>query len=382
MPHFINFSGSPIFPPFITSLIIASAVILIFILIFLLIHFRNPKLSFRHKFKEFLIWALFLIGCAVLVLGYVLLSKPKTVSANPAGGSKDVDPKSSVSITFDKPVGRRSMEKTISPDVPGTWVFEDPLYTTHLYRKVSFYPDSTLNAGTNYEVKLTGIENTLETTKPYEYEFSFATKADAVIQKEVAKVESKTVKLDVPSYLQQHTLSCEVSSLRMALAYKGINKSEDELLTQVGVDNTPHVDGTWGNPYQHFVGNVNGNQLRDGYGVYWDPIARVASIYGRAEAFQNGDIRTITRNIDQGNPLIVWVYSENGSPTHWKTPDGVDVFAVAGEHTVVVVGYVGPADNPEKIIVNDSLVGQSYWSRSYFDHKWATFSEAGVIIYK
>ena len=150
----------------------------------------------------------------------------------------------------------------------------------------------------------------------------------------------------------------------------------------VGFDDTLHVGNIWGNPYEHFVGNVNGNQMRDGYGVYWGPIERVAKIFEGAQAFQNGNISLLTSNIQKGNPVIIWVYSKSGAPTHWKTPSGQDIFAVAGEHTVVVVGYVGPADNPTELIVNDSLVGQDYWPRALFDHKWATFSQSGVVIYK
>jgi len=275
------------------------------------------------------------------------------------------------------------MDKSISPDVPGVWIFEDPVYATHLYRKVTFYPDAGLNAGTTYTIKIANIENVLQMFKSGDFQFSFKTKdAPASSVKALTTIQSQTVRLGVPAYLQQHTLSCEVASLRMALAYKGVVKSEDELLGLVGYDNTPHIGGTWGNPYQHFVGNVNGNQMRDGYGVYWDPIARVASMFGSAQAFQNQNIQFLTSQIQKGNPVIIWVFSSSGAPTHWKTPTGVDVFAVAGEHTVVVVGYVGPANNPTQMIVNDSLVGQVYWSRALFDHKWATFAQSGVVVFK
>lgn len=381
MPHIPTFTGSSLIPPplYLASLI--TGFILILVLVFLIVHFQNKRLSLKHKLKEFFVWSGFVVIGILAVSSFVFLTSPKITSASP-GGADNIEPQSVIAINFDKPVGRRSISETITPEVPGIWVYEDPLYSTHLYRKLVFYPDTTLNSGTKYVVTLSGIENTLQTTKPYSYEFSFSTKANPVVAKAVQKIENQTKKLAVPAYLQQHTLSCEVSSLRMALAYKGINKSEDELLAQVGIDDTPHIDGTWGNPYEHFVGNVNGSQLRDGYGVYWGPIERVAKMYGGAQAFQNGTIQMLTGAVDTGSPVIVWVYSSSGAPTHWKTPTGIDIFAVAGEHTVVVVGYVGSANDPTQIIVNDSLVGQSYWSRSFFDHKWATFSQAGVIIYK
>lgn len=355
--------------------------VLLLVLTFLVIHFLKRRLSFKHKLKEFSVWTAFLVLGFIIVGAVIFLPQPKVISAIPSD-SQTVDPATVIKISFDKPVGRKVLSETIIPEVPGTWVYQDPVYSTHLYRTLVFYPDTTLNAGTTYMVRLEGIENTLQTSSAGSYQFSFNTRDNPVIAKAMAKVQSQTVKLPVPSYLQQHTLSCEVSSLRMALAYKGVTKSEDELLAQVGFDNTPHIDGTWGNPYEHFVGNVNGRQMRDGYGVYWGPIERVAKMYGNAQSFQNGTVQMLTQNILAGNPTIIWVYSSSGAPTHWKTPSGVNIFAVAGEHTVVVVGFVGTQDNPTQIIVNDSLVGQSYWPRAYFDRKWATFSQAGVVINK
>lgn len=382
MQHLISFAGSPLIPPETKPFLLVGGIVLTATLAFLVFHFRDRYLTVGHKLREILIWLFFLVLGTSVFLGYIFLKTPGVILISPAIQSLDVDPKTKIEISFDRPVARKVLNEKITPSVAGTWVYEDPVYSTHLYRKLVFYPDTTLNAGTKYKVELNGIENTFGTSSPYNYEFTFSTKSDPVIAKQVAMVESQTVKLDVPMYLQQHTLSCEVASLRMALAYKGINKSEDELLNEVEIDNTPHIDGTWGNPYLHFVGNVNGNQMRDGYGVYWGPIERVAKMYGDAKAFQNGKIQDLTSEIDKGNPIVIWVYSESGAPAHWKTPDGTDVFAVAGEHTVVVVGYVGSSQNPTQIIVNDSLVGQSYWGRDYFNHKWATFSEAGVVVYK
>lgn len=382
MLHIPSFAGSPILPPTSFILPYVSGFVLIVALAFLFIHFQNKNLSFGHKVKELLVWTGFLILGTGIFSALYFLTPPKVVSTDPQNGTDGFDPKSPISITFDKPVGRRILNKTLTPEVPGTWVFEDPLYSTHLYRKVVFYPDIGFDSSVSYTVRLTGIENTLATSKPSDLVFSFKTRANAVVAQALNTVKSQTVKLSVPVYLQQHTLSCEVASLKMTLAYKGITKSEDELLAEVGVDNTPHIGGTWGNPYMHFVGNVNGKQLSTGYGVYWGPIERVAKMYGNATAFQKGNIKMITDAVNAGNPVIIWVYSKSGAPTHWTTPDGTYIFAVAGEHTVVAVGYVGPAGNPSQIIVNDSLVGQSYWSRSYFEGKWATFNQAGVIVYK
>jgi uncharacterized protein YvpB len=382
MQYTVPIEGSPLLPP--THLLVTYGIgfLLLTAFIFLIIHFRNRKLSFRHKIKEFLAWLALLLAGIVVIIWYMFFLSPQIISVSPTPDSESVDQKSAITIQFNRPVSRRAMEKQISPDVPGVWVFEDQLYATHFYRKLVFYPDIGLDSNMTYQVQLKNIKNTLRTSKGFDYLFSFKTREDPIITKAVQTLKKTTIKLPVPVYLQQHTLSCELASLKMALAYKGIMKSEEELLAQVGVDNTPHIGNIWGNPYEHFVGNVDGRQMRDGYGVYWGPIERVAKEYGNAQAFQNGDIKLLTSNILNGNPVIIWVYSKNGTPTHWQTPSGIDIFAVAGEHTVVVVGFVGEADNPSQIIVNDSLVGQVYWSRELFNRKWASFSQSGVIIYK
>ncbi len=167
----------------------------------------------------------------------------------------------------------------------------------------------------------------------------------------------------------------------MALEFKGVKLDEDTIISQVGIDNTPRKDGIWGDPHAAFVGNVSGRQMINGYGVYWEPIARVARNYRQATDFRGWGIGQLTHQIASSNPVVIWVYSTNGSPVSWNTQAGKSIFGVRGEHAVVAVGFVGVKDNPSAIIVNDPLIGQVVWPRAYFDAKWKTFSQSGVVIY-
>jgi uncharacterized protein YvpB len=167
----------------------------------------------------------------------------------------------------------------------------------------------------------------------------------------------------------------------MALAFRGVIVSEEELLAKVGVDPTPHKGDVWGNPYERFVGNVDGTQMKDGYGVYWGPIARVASDYRRAAAFEGWTIGNLTQEIQNGNPVVIWTYAGRGRQTSWKTPEGRDIYAVRDEHTVLAVGFVGQPSNPTQIIINDPLIGKIYLSRALFDKKWKIFGNSGVVVY-
>lgn len=385
-----------------------------------------------------------------------------------------------IEITFDKPVMRKSLYKSITPPVPGIWLFTQPIYKTHLYRKLVFYPYNNLNPGIYYTVNLTGIRNFLNKTQN-SYTYSFKTpdifdvlgeattaggndqisivgsfpangwdgiSVDTVIRirfnqsvnKNSAEsrltlnptvegiytwdgetliftpktyldfdtnytlsissgVESlsgsllnsrysasfstqeKSTKLVVPFYLQQYTLSCEAAALRMTLAYRGVTATEDQLLQKIGFDPSGKRGGVWGNPYVGFVGNVKGKQMKNGYGVYWEPIARAANYYRYAKSFENWTIKQLTESIQKSTPVIAWISIKGKPPTVWLTPTGDRIKAVADEHTVVVTGFLGPPNNPSHIIANDPLIGEVYLSRDSFEKKWSSLSNSGVLVF-
>jgi len=280
----------------------------------------------------------------------------------PIHGWSGVNINSHIKIAFDQEVDRTSAQSkfAISPQVSGTFSWSGNTLT--------FTPDIPFSYTTTYKVAIApGVKSKLGLDSKNEFKSEFTTL-------------SSTAKLAVPPYLQKYTLSCELAALRMALAFRGIAVSEDTLLSKVGVDLTPHNGNVWGDPYLAFVGNVRGKQMADGYGVHWEPIARVAREYRQASSFAGWSISELTGSILSGNPVIIWVYSAGGWPTHWFTPDGRRIYAARDEHAVTVVGFVGLPDNPSQIIVNDPLVGQVYWNRSVFDKKWDIFGKSGVVI--
>ncbi len=298
-----------------------------------------------------------------LVHVFTTLGNVAIERTSPRDGALGSGPRMPIRITFDQDVVPDSAEKSfsLSPTVPGKFGWEG--------KTMIFTPSKPLASNTKYTTRLTaGIKSTDGLDSNQDFSFSFTTEAETTI-------------LAVPLLLQQHSLSCEAASLRMALAFRKVYVSEDELLNQIGVDPTPHNGNIWGDPYKAFVGNVNGKQMTTGYGVYWDPIARVARNYRSASEFSGWTLAQVMGEVKKGNPVIIWTYSKSGAPTSWFTPAGEKIFAVAGEHTVVVVGYVGSAEDPSQVIVNDSLAGKAYWTRATFDKKFATFSGSGVVVY-
>ncbi len=185
---------------------------------------------------------------------------------------------------------------------------------------------------------------------------------------------------------QDQSLSCEAATLKMALAYRGKKVSEKELLKKIGFDFTPKSISNgktiWGDPQKGFVGKVDGKMLVNGYGVYWHPIAAAANAYNQyAVAFENGEITDLTRELQAGNPIIVWGYLGSGKPASWETPQGKFIRAVSYEHTFVVRGFAGSPEDPLGFFVIDPIYGYVYFSKEIFLKKWDAFSRSGVIVY-
>ncbi|HET9680966.1 MAG TPA: C39 family peptidase, partial [Candidatus Limnocylindrales bacterium] len=87
---------------------------------------------------------------------------------------------------------------------------------------------------------------------------------------------------NVPQYYQL-PLSCEETSLSMALVHQGIHVSTKQILAVLGVDNTPiqirsGLIYRWGDPDVGFVGNVYGWASRAPWGFFAYPAALVRVI--------------------------------------------------------------------------------------------------------
>lgn len=165
---------------------------------------------------------------------------------------------------------------------------------------------------------------------------------------------------DVPLHRQEHSLTCEAASLRMAVGALGIDVTEQDVLDRLARDPTLRQvisDGSivWGDPDIGFVGALDGVFARDGYGVYDGPIADVAislGLLGTRHA-QYVDPQDVYAAVGAGLPVLAWIpyaLSVRGRG-QWLTPDGKTVAYVLTEHCVVLasvtesgVVYADPFD--------------------------------------
>ena len=148
------------------------------------------------------------------------------------------------------------------------------------------------------------------------------------------------VRLSVPLYGQQRTLSCEAAAARMLAEYYGAVRSEGWFLSAFGSSDNPHAG---------FRGSVDGVfGWIDDYGAYAEPVARALLGAGVNASVGYGmtydELRAV---LDRGAPVIVWT-SPRGD--FYDRPQGYRL--VPEEHTYVVVGY-----DAAGFVVHDPLYG-------------------------
>jgi len=192
------------------------------------------------------------------------------------------------------------------------------------------------------------------------------------------------VKLAVPYHHQEHTLSCEVAALLMALNYKGVTVTENELIGQLPIsDPGPrHKDNTWGDPNLGFVGNINGKMPNIGYGVYEQPIYDLASKYRPARIIASGTLTDLITELSNNNPIIVWgVVVGRSKDISWKTPEGKIISAQLDEHARTLIGFTGKSDNPQLLILLDPIYGEVRLTVKDFLKNWTLLDKRAVVIY-
>lgn len=193
-------------------------------------------------------------------------------------------------------------------------------------------------------------------------------------------VSAQQVSVPATFHRQEHALSCEVATLKMALGVHGLNITESELIAKLPFDATPKSGGVWGDPNQGFVGDIDGRMLIDGYGVYWDPIAALGDRYASASVLQHGSPQQLARAIAAGNSVIIWGYYGERAVYGWQTPAGQPIHAMGGQHTRLVYGFDGPLDAPTRFYLLDPLSGRLSWSTTELMRNWSSLHHMGVVV--
>jgi uncharacterized protein YvpB len=200
--------------------------------------------------------------------------------------------------------------------------------------------------------------------------------------------------LEVPLLEQPYQYACNVTAAAMALQFKGVKVSPDQIYDAIPKQEIKHEKGYWGNPNIGFVGNVYGEYGGDkseGYGLHWKPVAEFMKKHRDIEVKQNWNVTEMLSEIDKGNPSIVWVQNNFDVPRQlsWKSYDEnrniVEITGVLGMHSEVLIGYKGTLDSPSELIFNDPWNERwDHKSHSYtvkeFERLWAFYNETAIVV--
>lgn len=196
--------------------------------------------------------------------------------------------------------------------------------------------------------------------------------------------QEDTHKLNVPFHRQEHALSCEAASLRMVLAYYGIEIEEDALIARLSFDTFGPRDvkkNIWGDPQRGFVGDIDGKIPNGGYGVYEDPIQKLATAFREAKTLASPELSEVLEIVKAGHPVIVWGTLASGRDISWKTRGGEEIKAVFGEHTRIVTGFKGTPENPSLIYLLDPIYGSVRMSKDKFLKNWTVLDRKAVAVF-
>ncbi len=165
--------------------------------------------------------------------------------------------------------------------------------------------------------------------------------------------------LDVPIIWQMPELptGCEVTSLAMALQYKGVRTNKITLANQLPKDKRPVIrnqDGIiriWGDPNQAFVGNPFGN----GYSIFPAPLKQFADQFRPTVDLTGAPFKLLEQQIEKGNPVMVWITINYVTPLprYWKTPEDKLIKAPTPIHCVVMTGF-----DQNQVYFNDPLTNE------------------------
>jgi uncharacterized protein YvpB len=198
----------------------------------------------------------------------------------------------------------------------------------------------------------------------------------------------RTNYINTPPVVQQRSLDCEAAALQAALLARGTSVTQDWILAHMGADTRPAVFDNagniaqWGDPFQTFVGNVDGSEVdATGYGVYHGPIAAAARAAGHQATDGTGFSATaVYQALSAGFPVVIWTDTTfTAVPTStWTAWDGRSVPYAIGEHAVTLTGI--DVQN-QTVQLLDVESGQfRTFTMAQFTAFWSTFGNMAVIV--
>jgi uncharacterized protein YvpB len=273
-----------------------------------------------------------------------------TVSDSGPGGYELSQSSELINFTFDQAVDKASVEQRFSisaGNITNTYWTDNTFFA----KLTDLGFQRTITATIASGVKNTGFG--LPSDKAFKVSFT---------------TEAHVVKYDVPHYRQQHISSCAAASLRMILAFRGVNVSDMDIVLRMGYDphpiNNSTNPSTWDDPSLMFVGGIDSATAA---GPDAPPVAKAAQSYGRGASFVNGaSVNWMADQLSSGH-LIVMFGAAPGSNNFvtWQTPSGGTARMNTTSHARTVIGFKGEPSNLIGFWINDPATsGTQFWTAS------------------
>lgn len=177
-----------------------------------------------------------------------------------------------------------------------------------------------------------------------------------------------------PVVAQQLHNDCEAAALQVLLATVGISVDQRRLLAELPRSGPLDPEGAppnqiWGDPDLGFVGRPAGGGPAGGFGVYQQPIARLAQRHGaRLTDLTGKDPSAVYARLLAGHAVMAWVGLANGPFGSWRTPAGRRIRVNFNEHTIVLAGIL---PDGRLAVVNPLQGTKEIWTRQQFESMWA-----------
>jgi uncharacterized protein YvpB len=216
-------------------------------------------------------------------------------------------------------------------------------------------------------------------------------------------------------YIQKYTLSCEIAAVRMIMESFWKRYSEESIYRSIPRSPGVLSWGIWWDPDEEFVGYLTGTQWwRTGYGIYEKPLsdyltkrwytteiinastytpemtphAHLVYLLGKVKlwsrvilwwdwctdtAYEDGILGNGGRWILRYFPLAaknICSRSSDERQFSWKTEEGKEIQWLSGEHTFILLGYIGSKNWISHIIVWDTYTGRHIFSYEEWMRKW------------
>jgi uncharacterized protein YvpB/LysM repeat protein len=182
---------------------------------------------------------------------------------------------------------------------------------------------------------------------------------------------SEIFTMNIPSVLQKPELpsGCEVTSLDMALLYKGVNIDKIMLANKMPYTNTLDPNkGFVGSPYNYTGYTINPIKLQE-----------LAKVYRSGSSDLTGvSITTIENEIRKGNPVLVWyTIGYVNVINHYKYQNGQKYWWPQPLHCIVVTGV-----GSKNFYINDPLNGNKNYpiDKTRFNKIYTDMGKRALVV--